>query len=392
MSRPLSVPLTRRQLALATGLGVLLPHGASLGAPPYPVSPQQRQTAQQVASKGVPLSELAPNAPDSYTIKSGDTLWSISSLFLRTPWRWPELWGMNLEQIRNPHLIYPGQLLVLIKSDGYAKLAVGRQVSGSAGSPRASRLSPHVRELESTDQPISSIPMNLLMPFLNDAVVFEEDQLANAPRIAATQEGRMLVSRGEEAYVRGDVSSTLQWQIFRPARPLIDPDNGTVIGYEGRHVGVAEVTTLGHTTERSGDEVIRPSTVFITQLREEATLGDRLLPLPDSDKAPFVPHAPTQPLNGRVAAIYGDSLNAGQNQIVILNRGSMQGVERGHVLALWRAGSKRADLTSPDRIAMQLPDQRSGLMFVFRVYRRAALALILQTNDPVRSGDRFTAP
>ncbi|WP_089416264.1 LysM peptidoglycan-binding domain-containing protein [Vitreoscilla filiformis] len=389
MSRPLSVPLTRRQLALAAGLGALLPPGLSHAAPPYPVTSQQRNTAQQVASQGVPLSELAPNAPDSYTVKRGDTLWGISSLFLRSPWRWPELWGMNLEQIRNPHLIYPGQLLVLVKGDGYAKLAIGQPVDTGT---RDGQLHPHVREIESTDLPISSVPMHLLMPFLNDAVVFEQDQLTMAPRIAATQEGRMLVSRGEEAYVRGDVSGARQWQIFRPARPIIDPDNGVVLGYEGRHVGVAQVTALGDTTEREDDKVVHPSTVVITQLREEATLGDRLLPLPDSDKAPFVPHAPAQPLSGRVAAIYGDSLNAGQNQIVILNRGAMQGVERGHVLALWRAGRQRMDTTSPDRITLQLPDQRSGLMFVFRVYQRASFALILQTNDPVRVGERFTAP
>lgn len=390
MSRPLSVPLTRRQLALAAGLGALLPPGLSHAVPPYPVTSQQRNTAQQVASRGVPLSELAPNAPDSYTVKRGDTLWGISSLFLRSPWRWPELWGMNLEQIQNPHLIYPGQLLVLIKGDGYAKLVVGQPIGMS--NPRDTRLRPHVREVESTDLPISSVPMQLLMPFLNDAVVFEEDQLATAPRIAATQEGRMLVSRGEDAYVRGDLRSARQWQIFRKARPLVDPDNGAVLGYEGRHVGVAEVKTLGDAVEREDMEVVRPSTITVTQLREEATLGDRLLPLPDSDKAPFVPHAPVHPLSGRVAAVYGDSLNASQNQIVILNRGAQEGVERGHVLALWRAGRQRVDTTSDDRITLQLPDLRGGLMFVFRVYRRASFALILQTNDPVRIGDRFTAP
>ena len=92
---------------------------AQAPGPNFPVTPQQRGTAQQVAQAGVPLSELAPDAPESHTVQRGDTLWDISRLFLRSPWRWPELWGMNLEQIRNPHLIFPGQVLVLVRKDAW---------------------------------------------------------------------------------------------------------------------------------------------------------------------------------------------------------------------------------------------------------------------------------
>ena len=144
----------------------------------FPITPAERSTAQQVASKGVPLSELAANAPDSYTVKRGDTLWHISGMFLKSPWRWPELWGMNLEQIHNPHLIYPGQLLVLEKIDGMARLKLGSTVGGVGDTVK---LSPSIRSESSESAAIASIPMNLISPFLTDAMIFDSNQMATAP-------------------------------------------------------------------------------------------------------------------------------------------------------------------------------------------------------------------
>ena len=351
----------------------------------YPITPGQRGTAQKVAEAGVPLSELAPNAPDSYTVKRRDTLWDISKIFLRSPWRWPELWGMNLQEIRNPHLIYPGQVLYLDKSGGRARLRLAKPVTD--------KLSPRIRAEELADGAISSLPMTLIGPFLNDAVVFETNQLDAAPRIVATQEGRVLVSRGETAYVRGDVSSARSWQVFREPKPLRDPTTGEVLGYEARHVGVADVVRLGETRPRAdGKADIVPATVHINRLREEVGVGDRLAPLSALDHDAFAPHAPGQDLSGQIISIYGDGLNAGQNQIVAINRGAKDGVERGHVLALWKTGSTRTDTTSADRATLVLPDERQGLLFVFRVFERVSYGLILQAQDPVRSGDRFTRP
>ncbi len=392
MSRPFFPLLSRRHFSLAAGLGGLLA-ASGVQATNFPISTQQRGTAQQVAQTGVPLSELAPDAPDSHTVKRGDTLWGISRLFLRSPWRWPELWGMNLEQIRNPHLIYPGQILVLVKSNGKAMLVMGRQVGESLSDTRNGQLRPRVRENSQFETAIASIPMHLIGPFLNEAAVFDTDQLLQAPRIVATQEGRVLLSRGEIAYVRGDVSRSRTWQIFREPRALLDPDTKEILGYEARHVGVAERVILGDVNKPDSSEaLVHPSTMTITHLREEATQGDRLAPLPPQDRDPFVPHAPIQAIQGRVVSVYGDSLNAGQNQIVAINRGLRDGMERGHVLELWRAGERRMDTTSRDRATLQLPDERSGLLFVFRVFERVSYALILQTQDPVRAGDRFTQP
>ena len=129
--RPYCAASVRRPTFAAVVLLLLSGGLAGTGvaaAADLPVTPQQRGTAQRVAQDGVALSELAPGAPDSHTVRPGDTLWDISKIFLRSPWRWPELWGMNLDQIRNPHLIYPGQMLVLDTSNGRARLRMGRAV------------------------------------------------------------------------------------------------------------------------------------------------------------------------------------------------------------------------------------------------------------------------
>ncbi len=359
--------------------------------PNFPVTPEQRTAAQQVAQAGVPLSELAPNAPESHTVQRGDTLWDISKLFLTTPWRWPELWGMNLEQIRNPHLIYPGQVLVLVKANGRATLQLVQAGNGQAPNNTV-KLSPQVRNTLLDNGAIASIPLHLIGPFLNEAVVFDGPELAKAPRIVATQEGRVMVSRGETAYVRGDLQGVRDFRLFREPKPLADPITREVLGFEGRYVGTAEFRQAGNEGDGQAKGPVVPSTFTVTSTRLEANVGDRLLPVPQRDLTAFVPHAPKSAVEGRVVSLYGDALSAGQNQIVALNRGVRDGIERGHVLALWRAGTVAFDRTNNQRTAMMLPDERHGLLFVFRVFDRVSYALIMSVNDPVKPGDRFTQP
>ncbi len=352
-----------------------------------PITGAQRDTAQKVAQAGVALSELAPNAPDSYTVKPRDTLWDISKIFLKTPWRWPELWGMNLEQIRNPHLIYPGQVLYLDKSDGRARLRLAQPVSNTL------RLSPRVRSSPLDGGAIASIPFHLIEPFLNEAVIFQADELVTAPRIVAAQEGRVLLSRGDTAYVRGDLGGERQYRVFREARPLRDPTTKEVLGFEANYVGTAEYVRQGdQRTGADGKPEIVPATFMLTSIKQEAGLGDRLAPVPPRDFANYAPHAPQGDLAGQIVSIYGDALTAGQNQIVALNRGTVDGMERGHVLALWRDGSLVVDKTDPTRPVMKLPDERHGTLFVFRTFQRMSYALILTVNAPVKPGDRFTQP
>ncbi|MBC7955799.1 MAG: LysM peptidoglycan-binding domain-containing protein [Cytophagales bacterium] len=371
-----------RASAITVALGIGL--GAAVAAEPnFPITQKQRSTANQVAETGVPLSELAENAPDVYTVKSGDTLWAISRMYLKSPWRWPELWGMNLEQIRNPHLIFPGQTLYLVKSNGRATLRVGDGDPGASG-----RLSPRIRSSDLNRDGIPAIALHLIEPFLNEAVIFDENQLATAPRIVGAQEGRVLLSRGDLAYVRGDVGGNRNFRVFREPRPLKDPTTGEVLGYEAVYLGVAEYTRKGNSTQ---GEIV-PDTFTISSVRQEIRVGDKLSPVPPREFTNYVPRAPGKDIAGQIVSIYGDSLTAGQNQIVALNRGSRDGMESGHVLALWRDGVRVIDKTDGGKTTIKLPDERHGNLFVFRVFNRMSYALILSVKEPVSPGDRFTQP
>jgi len=384
--------LRRRIGALAAlWAGASLLSGPAAAQPNFPITPQQRSTAQQVAQAGVPLSELAPNAPDSHTVQSGDTLWDISKLFLKSPWRWPELWGMNLDQIRNPHLIYPGQVLVLEKSGDRARLRVAQ--AGSGAPENTVRLSPRVRANLLDNGAIGSIPLHLIGPFLTEAVIFNNDELARAPRIVAAQEGYVAMSQGQLAYVLGDVGQSSGYRLFREPQPLYDFDTKELLGYEARYVGTAGFVRPGSQgVDASGKPLIVPATVAIQSVRMEVNVGDRLAPLPTRDLEAYAPHHPNAPMSGRVLQIYGDALSAGQNQIVALNRGARDGVERGHVLALWRQGDRLDKRIDGERTVLQLPNEQNGLLFVFSVFERTSYALILSVNVPVFPGDAFTQP
>ncbi|MBW8845893.1 MAG: LysM peptidoglycan-binding domain-containing protein [Burkholderiales bacterium] len=357
-----------------------------------PITAEQRRVADQVAANGVPLSELSPNAPDQHVVVAGDTLWDISKLFLKSPWRWPELWGMNRDQIRNPHLIYPGQVLVLVKVDGRARLQFGQRV-GDGGAGDTIKVSPQMRVSALDANPIPAIPLALIQPFLTDTAVFDNDALATAPRIVAAQEGHVLLGRGDLAYARGDFGGATDFRVFRTTRVLRDPTTNEILGYEAPYVGTADLIREGENRPGpDGKTEIVPATLRIQQVKQEVGIGDRLAPAPQRDLERYVPHAPHQPMAGRIAALYGDALNAGQNQIVALNRGKRDGVERGHVFALWRDGNAVMDKTQEKAEAIKLPDERHGVLFVFDVYERVSYALIISVKEPVKAGDRFTQP
>ena len=227
---------------------------AGLQAQNLPITPGQKATATQVAETGVPLADLAPNAPDSYSVKRGDTLWAISRLFLKSPWRWPELWGMNLQDIRNPHRIYPGQQLYLEKVNGRARLRT-RQAAAGGPPTETVRISPRTRSETLADASIPTLAANIIEPFLSEAMIVDEASFAVSPRIVAAQEGRVMLSRGDRAYARGEYASAtadtrplstekgnpLDFRVFRNATPLKDPTTQQILGYEAQYVGRAEL-------------------------------------------------------------------------------------------------------------------------------------------------------
>jgi hypothetical protein len=202
-----------------------------------------------------------------------------------------------------------------------------------------------------------------------------------------------MLSRNETAYVRGELGGRREFRLFREPKPLRDPTTKEVLGFEAAYVGTLTLVREGlEGTGADGKPMVIPSTFTTTQLRQEGMVGDRLAPVPPREFDNLAPHAPAQDLSGQIVSIYGESLTAGQNQIVALNKGTRDGVERGHVLALWRDGNVIRDMTEATKPLIKLPDERHGLLFVFRTFERMSYALILTVKEPVKPGDRFTQP
>jgi hypothetical protein len=379
---------------------VALCAGAPAQAQRFPITPEQRQTAEKVASNGVALSDLAPNAPSNYTIKRGDTLWSIATLFLKSAWRWPELWGMNQTQIRNPHLIYPGQTLYLVRNaDGRAQLVMGGSpeatAPGTTPLPAAAplpppvptvRLSPRAREL-GTDQgnAISSIPNNLIEPFLSKPLIVAPDAMAQYPRIVATQQDRVYLGAGDTAYARGVSDDKVDtYHVFRPSAPLYDPDDHErrhPIAFEALYLGTARVIERGDVT-----------TLKIVESKQEVGVEDRLVPIGHQELISYVPRRTDKDIEGRIISVYDGEASVGTGSIVTLNRGSNDGLELGSVLSVLHNGDTIVDRTAPGKQVVKLPDESVGNLFVFRLFNNISYALLVTASGPIAVGDRFAPP
>ena len=419
-TRALTAPVS----LLVAAIWIALPAQAQQ-ASQRPVSPQQRATAQQVAAAGVPVSALAPNAPEEYTVRRGDTLWGISGKFLKSAWRWPELWGMNLQDIRNPHLIYPGQQLVLERDGDRARLRARRGVDGQPG--ETVRVTPRNR-IEMLDaNPLPTLQAHLIEPFLSEPLVVDDiDTFTQAPRLVALRnQDRVLVAKGERAYALGPDNAPLlkgpghpdDYRVFRTAKPLKDPVTGELLGFEGQYVGrVSLARSQGATDEvieagaadrpATGEvypvavvddggprHVAIPATVDVVANKEEMRAGDRLLPEPPRQYRNYVPYAPIEPVQARVVSVYGDAVRfAGNNQVVAINKGERDGLRSGAVLALLSTGPRLVDKTDGRREAIQLPDERNGLGMVFRTFNRVSYVLVMQVSNPVQVGDKLSNP
>jgi hypothetical protein len=382
-------------------------------------------------------SALQEGAPDQYIVVPGDTLWGISGRFLKDPWKWPELWRMNQEQLRNPHRIYPGDVIVLDRSGAELQLRLLRSgepaaVAAAAAAPAAAgappvaardtvKLSPRVRAVPLADKAIPAIPPSVIEPFLSRPLVVGQDELDSAPFVLANQENRVAIGAGNVAYAdglgydKGDL-----WQVFRRGDALIDPETNEILGYQATYLGEARVI-------RRGD----PATIEITKSAQEIYAGDRLLPAAKENPTfSYVPRAPWKPVRGRIMSTYASLGETGPLGIVALSKGSKDGLEVGHVLAIHRSqstlryGTRMAPLygeqglTADDsprsyyseeitprdaplyqrgrRIteeeAAKLPDERFGLVMVFRTFDRAAFGLVMQASRPVAVNDLVTNP
>jgi hypothetical protein len=342
-----------------------------------------------------PKIEIADRAPSSYTVQKGDTLWGISGKFLKEPWRWPEVWRMNKEQIKNPHLIYPGDVVRLEYVDGQPQLMLSRDTARETVV-----LSPTARVTSLTVDAIPSISPNDIEAYLTRPLVTGPSGLYDSAEILRGRtEERVVRGTGDVVYVLGiDPKLGDYWYIYRPAGAIINIPGTEVLGYESKFLGTARVEKFGEL-----------ATVRIESSTEEIIVGDRMIPAPRETLLYYVPHAPDKPLNARILRVPYGSIETGPGGVVTLDQGLADGVEVGHVLAIYRVIPAIADprpqrqqtviLRFLDNTTVFTPrewispaDERTGLLFVFRAFERVSYAVVLNSTDAVRTGDYARKP
>lgn len=340
--------------------------------------------------------QLASDAPDTYTVVEGDTLWGIAARFLKNPWKWPEVWQLNREAISNPHLIYPGDRIRLIRGET-PRLVLER------GIPTV-KLSPQVRAqpLAQAEPGISSVPYQAIAAFLNRGGVMAADELARAPRILGSSDERVIFGAHDTVYADAGPGGERDWQIVRPGPALVDPLTGEILGYQMVYVGEARTLKPGS-----------PQLLRILHTQQEVLERDRLIPQTVTHPPQFAPRAPDKPIEARVAAALGGVEGAGPYTTLVLNQGRRDGLEVGHVLALYKAGRSvadpncvrasklaflagglraQSDCVPSKEDASALPDQRVGLAFIYRVFDRVAYALVMTAEEPIYVRDVAKTP
>ncbi len=320
---------------------------------------------------------LKTNHPDEYTVKKGDTLWDISSSFLNSPWLWPEIWQVN-PQIENPHLIYPGDLIRLVYLDGQPRLTLERTLKLAPGT---TKLSPAIR-VQGSDEAISAIPLDRIDSFLSNSRMLDSDLLSTAPYMLAGNQGRVISGAGDNAYARGQFDDAIgNYGVYRKGKVYKDPETKEVLGIYAQSVGTVNVDKL------DGDV----ATLAVVRANEELRPGDRLLPSEDRVvDSTFYPSAPDSEIAGQLIDVEGGVSQIGKYNVVMINRGDREGLQAGNVLAIYKRGDMVRDRVKGGTV--QLPDERAGLLIIFRTFNKMSLGLVLQSDRQLSVGDKVKNP
>lgn len=310
--------------------------------------------------------------PDRYTVVKGDTLWDISERFLRDPWLWPEIWYVN-PQIRNPHLIYPGDVISLIYIDGRPRLTLERN--------RDVKLTPQIKEIPHAEA-IPALPLDAVNNFLSRTRVVEPGVLELAPHVVAGYEKRLLSGESDDFYVRGELDEGVEYYgVYRKGDPYVDPESGEVLGIRAQDIGSSQLKAVE-------GEI---STHAATRSAQEIRAGDRLLPHEERKLDPtFYPKAPESDVNGVIIAVEGGVTQVGHLDVVAINRGERDGLEVGNVLAIYKVGERVRDRVEGDIIT--LPAERAGLLMVFRTYEKMSFGLVMNADRPLAVDDQVRNP
>lgn len=353
------------------------------------IEKQNEAAAAQMDSSEQKLSaiRIKTSHPHQYVVKKGDTLWDISSQFLRDPWFWPEIWHKN-RQVENPHLIYPGDVLTLIYVDGQPQIAVNEQPSTrttqTSDQPlRVVKLSPSIRK-QGLDASVVTIPGDAIRQFLTKPRVVTKEELDSAPYILASDDNHLIMGQDNTIYIRGELDKErVRFTVFRPGEELIDPESQEVFGYEAIYAGEAHIKEYGD-----------PAIGMLTSTEREVLIGDRLLPV-DKSKIDnlYYPRAPDRDVKGQIISLFDALFGIAKFQVAVINRGTRDGLEVGHLLETQTAGDTVKDRFSlKERGNITLPDKRSGLMMVFLTFDKVSYGLIIESTLVISNHDVVVTP
>ncbi len=339
--------------------------------------------------------EFLQSAPDQHVVMRGDTLWGISSKFLNNPWCWPQVWGVNREQIRNPHWIYPGQIVYFDRVAG--RLHLGNPINVAPAAVQVDgktsgdvHLVPQQRIQGLGREAVPAIPAGIIEPFLSQPLIVDDGDLDDSLRIVATQEGRVNIGIDDKAYVMGDLNGGTSFQAFRPGRPLKDPENNQIIGHEAMYLGTLKLLQDGDATKETHGLTVAHSFTVVSA-KEEMGVGDLLTPVKPVPFLNYMPHPPEQEIQASVVSIYGGVKQAGQNQVISINRGKNDGLDIGAVLELYRHGEVMNNKEDKKK-QFKIPDEQYGKLFIFRVFNRISYGLVMQVRESVQVGDVAKSP
>ncbi len=310
---------------------------------------------------------LQDHAPARYIVKRGDTLWGISARFLKDPWKWPQIWGMNREEIKNPQLIYPGDVIVMENENGTTRLRIEQPQEKSL---ETVRLEPGI-QIKDLGRAIPTIPMSAIGPFLTKTRVMSEAEWNDAPSIVAGTESSDILGEGESGYVSGLKGKAITFSIYGKGRTLVDPETGKSLGMEADYLGEARLVKAGN-----------PAKIEVTRSVKEIDMGARLFPSIEQTVLHYVPHAPDRMISGHILSSYSGMI--GQDDIVAIDLGTNKGIELGDVLAVYRKGREVNGI--------KLPPERVGLIMVFRAYDKVAYALVVNSKRAIFNTDTVRTP
>jgi hypothetical protein len=347
------------------------------------------EAAVDAGQSSAPPTEVAPgtehmnpNAPDSYVVKRGDTLWGIAKVFLRDPWYWPEIWQVN-PRIQNPHLIYPGDILRLVYIEGKPTLMLQRG--------DAARVQPRVRS-QPLEGAVSTIPYETVAAFMSKPSVLSQEQIKTAPYVLSSRDVHVAMAEGDTVYARGFTDSAAlgtHYNVVHVGDALRDPDDNRIVGYDGVFTGAGHVTRIGD-----------PTTLIMTESARETEPGDKLFAGGVDVPLDFIPAPPKSKINGRIMAVSNGVTIIGQYEVVVINRGARDGLVPGNVLAVFEAGDVIRDTAnkgflSTSRLTsekVRLPDERNGTFMVFKTFDSMSYGLIMEATNIIRVGDRIENP